>query len=268
MRILLNTVITIILAFLLAGCNWFGPSKPAPGSPTSTQEKTPSLVLASDLPEFAHESNEVKIADSFDSVDPSFVIGALVNKKDGTVRSLDNFLKKGAKPKLTPQTEVVFKNFIENSVAVNASWLDFVKGQVNDKVHAEVTVTKSAKVTADISDIDRASLVTELLKVPSDKLNDYGIIIGYIDFILSASYFQDSGAEVGASGYGAKIGGNWYTKFEDSSAHHRIVAIWSPLPFVLEITKSPVKGNLAKVTSKAIENNTLDVQRLNTLILK
>ncbi len=266
MRTATSSISTLILAATLAGCNGAGPTMPA--SPSSIQDKTPSRTLVSDLPEFAPKINEVMIANSFDSVDPSFVIGSLVNTKDGTVHPMDNFLRNGVKPKLTPQTEVVFKNFIENSVAANASWLDFVKGQVNDKVHAEVTVTKIAKVTVDISDINRASLVKEQTKIPASKRNDYGIIIGYVDFLLAASYFKDSGAEIGSSGYGAKIGKNWYTKFEDSSAHHRIVAIWSPLPLALGITKSPMKGSMAEWTSEAIENNSLGIQKLHTLVLK
>lgn len=235
---------TIVLSSVLAGCN---------GTiPTRSELPLPDIKAASQLPQFTKEENEVQIADSFNDVDPSWVLGSLVDLKTGKVRGLDNYLKQEAKAKVTPQSEVAFKDFIENSVAVNAAWLSFLSARVSDSVRAEVTVAKTAKVTIDSGNIDKAALLKELKSIPADRRADHGIIIGYVDFVLTASLFKNTGAEGGATGYGAKIGGNWFSKSENTSAHHRIVAIWSPLPFVLDVVESGAKKDLAKATAEAI----------------
>ncbi|MBI4207137.1 MAG: hypothetical protein HY527_19110 [Betaproteobacteria bacterium] len=165
--------------------------------------------------------NEVEIADSMNDVDPTWVLGSIVNFKTGKVRGLDNYLSQNAKPAVTPQTDVVFKDLIENSVAAKAAWLDFLRGQLNDKVRAELSVIKTSKVTMKNADVDKQKLTAELQKIPKDERADYGLIIGYINFVLTASLFKDFGADSAASGYGAKIEGSWFTKFENTSAHHQ-----------------------------------------------
>lgn len=257
-----NLIVSIIFCFALAGC-W--PIKPDQ-NPDKKSASTPIpdvRDIAATLPQFAKKENEVQIAAGFNDVDPSWVIGALVDTKSGKVRSLDSYLKKSANLRTIPQGEVAFKNFIENSAAVNAEWLSFVQGKVSDTVRAEVTVTKISKVTADSSSIDKNKLLAELRGIPASDRAGYGVIIGYVDFVLSAAYFRNSGADASVSGYGAKIGGNWYSKYEDSAAHHRIVAIWAPLPFVLEVVQSPVTKDLAKATAEAIDSGRLNVRRLN-----
>ncbi len=47
----------------------------------------------------------------------------------------------------------------------------------------------------------------------------------YIDFVLTATLFKDFGTDGNVSGYGAKIGGKWYSKFENTLAYHRVIAI-------------------------------------------
>lgn len=262
MRIYSKVIAVTALCFMLYGCNG-NPSKP--DAPTALN--IPELTgIAATLPQFAKEENEVQIADGFNDVDPSWVVGALVNTKTGKVRALDSYLKTDAKLKTTPQAEIAFKNFIENSAAANAAWLEFVKAEVNDKTRAEVTVTKTAKVTADSTSIDKQKLLTELTKIPASTRADYGVIIGYVDFVLAATYFRDSGANGSVSGYGAKIGGNWYSKYENSASHHRIVAIWSPLPFVLDVIDSQKSKDLSKATLEAISSGKLNIQRLQSII--
>lgn len=252
-------VVVAPIALGIAGCNGTLPS--APSTPPSGIS-LPDVKPAASLPQFNREENEVQIADSFNDVDPSWVLGSLVHLETGKVRGLDNYLKSDAKPKVTPQSEIAFKDFVENSVAANASWLEFLKTQVNDKVRAEVAVTKTAKVTIDSGSIDKTALLKELRKIPANTRAKYGVIIGYIDYMLTASLFRDSGMEGGVSGYGAKIGGNWYSKYENTKAHHRIVAVWSPLPFVLDVVETGKNRDLVKATAEALSNKTLDIQPL------
>jgi hypothetical protein len=240
--------------------------KPLPGPATSATQPgdgLPDVSLAKTLPQFAKEVNEVQIADSFNDVDPSWVIGALVELNTGKIYSLDSYLKATAKPTSSPQTDVVFRSFVDNAVTANAQWLEFVKAEVNDTTRAEVSVTKTMKVSVDSQSIDKEALLRQLRnnKIASPK--DYGVVVGYVNYSLSATYFKNTGASGSVSGYGAKIGGSWYSKSEHSRVQHRIVAVWSPLPFVVETITKRVPGNLEDITTDALKKNRIAVQPLS-----
>lgn len=251
----------VVLPVVLSAC---GGSTPTPTPPTARApgDGLPNVTLAQTLPQFAKEVNEIQIADSFNDVDPSWVIGALVELQTGKIFALDSYLKATAKPSAAPQTEVVFRSFIDNGVAVNAQWLEFVKAEVNDNTRAEVSVTKTVKVSIDSQSIDREQLLRQLRNNKIAVPASYGVIIGYVNYALSATYFKNTGASGTVSGYGAKIGGNWYSKSEHSRIQHRIVAVWSPLPFVVDAVANGLPGNLDGVTSKALKENRIAVQPL------
>ena len=268
-----NLTLYVILFFLVTSC--ISTSPPVGKAVPDKMSVTP----VTQLPVFAKQENEVEIADSMNDVDPTWVLGSIVNTKTGKVRSLDNYLARIAKPAVVPQTELVFKDFIENSIVLNAGWLDFLRTQVSDKVRAEVSVIKTSKVTVKNNDIDKAKLKKEIAKVPKEVLNDHGMIIGYIDFVVTAALFKDFGTDGNLSGYGAKIGGTWYSKFENTAAHHIVIAIWSPLPFVLGILEksdTPIASsgkekptaisiNMEDATRKAMELGTVKVKPLDTI---
>lgn len=262
----MNTKVFLIslLAVVIAGCNHM-PAKP---DGTTGGIQLPDKELVKQLPSFSKQMNEIEIAGSMNDVDPTWVLGSIVDIRTGTVRGLDNYISKDAKPMVTPQTEVVFKDFVENSLSASAGWLDFLKGQMNDLIKAEVSVVKTSKVTVKNSEIDKTRLVSEAKKIPQSERSYYGVIIGYVDFVLNASLFKDSGAEAGASGYGAKISGKWYSKFENTSAHHRVIAIWAPLPFVLDVIQRPAMKprDLDKVTSEAVKQGTLSVKQIEKAV--
>lgn len=243
------------IVVIFAGCH----SRPhKPEGPTSITNVEP----AKHLPAFAKQQNEVEIADSMNDVDPSWVLGSIVNISTGRVRGLDNYLSPNAKPLVTPQTEVIFKDIIENSLAVNSSWLVFLRASLSDKVRAELSVIKTSKVTMKNEDVDKKKLTNELQRIRPQDRENYGVIIGYIDFVLSASLLKDFGTDAGASGYGAKIGGKWFSKFENTSAHHRVVAIWSPLPFVVESVSSRTPtSDLEKELQEAINKGVVRIDR-------
>lgn len=228
----------------------------------------PDIALAKSLPQFAAEVNEVEIADSFNDVHPSWVIGALVNVKTRAVHALDGFLKKDAKPAVVPQTEVVFRNFIENGLAANAEWLEFVKAHVDDTTRAEVCVTKAAKVSVDSESVDRALLLQRLQANRIAPREDFGVVIGYTAYLLSAAYFRSTGANGSLSGYGAKIGGSWFNKSENSAMHHRIVATWAPLPFVVESVAVAAPGSLTVAAAQAVKAGQLKIPKLPAIKLR
>ncbi len=225
----------------------------------------PDVVPATDLPQFASAQNEVQISQSFNEVDPSWVVGALVHLSSGKVLALDSYLKPGTKPSVAPLTDVVFKDFVENSVASNAAWLDFAKAQVSNNTRVEVSVTKTMKVSIENTSVDRERLVSQLKARRIARREDYGVIIGYVSYMLSASYFRDQSAEGSAAGYGAKIGGNWYSKVGSSAAAHRIVAIWAPLPFVIDRTRDTLVTDLTEAAADAIERHSLVVSQLKVM---
>ncbi len=213
-------------------------------------------------PSFTQQVNEIQISTSMNDVDPSWVLGSIVNLKTGEVRGMDNYLVPNAEPLITPQTEVVFRNIIENSLAVEGSWLGFLSSSLSKNVRAELSVIKASKSTIRNQDVDEVKLMKELRTILLDQRADYGLIIGYVDFVLSATLYRDLGAEGSASGYGAKIGGKWYTKQENTSAQHRVVAAFSPLPFIEQILASNAApdSSLEKATLTGIESGAVQIK--------
>jgi hypothetical protein len=249
----MKTLVYAITLLALSGCNG------TPNPPPPVQPVLPDARLIATPPVFATQPNEVEIADSMNAIDPTLVLGSLVNTKTGQVLNLDNYLAPGAKPTVTLQGEVVFRHLIENSVAANASYLDFVSAALSDSVRAEVSVVKASKATMKNDDLDRPRLAAELSKRPIDQRNDLGVVIGYLDFVLSATFFKEQTGEGNVSGYGAKIGGKWFNKEENSAAHHRVVAIWAPLPFIVEELARPVtiEGDLTEAAARALKTGEL-----------
>jgi hypothetical protein len=226
----------------------------------------PSIKPASELPVFTKQENEIEIADSLKDSDPTMVLGAVVEHANGLVHSFDSFLKDDAKTEVKPVSELLFKNFLENSVVADAEWLTFLKGQVNDSRRAEVTVTEVSNASIGLSSIDLDKLQAFAQGIAKDKRDDYGVVIGYRDFVINASLFTEQGIEGNLSGYGAKIGGKWFGKHESVSGEHRVVAIWSPLPFVLE--KAAAGGtvhdvSLTTLTRQALKDGSIRIRPLD-----
>ncbi len=256
------TAIVMIFLVLATGCQ-----KQQDQTPITTEKSLPlpDVKPAAALPQFTHSTNEIQIAQSFNDVDPSWVIGALVNVKTGEVYALDSYLKAGAKPVTTPQTDVVFRNFIENSVAANAQWLEFVKTEVSDTTRAEVSVAKTSKVSIDSQSVDKPQLIKQIQANKIVPRQDFGVVIGYTTYMLSATYFKNMGASASVSGYGAKIGGNWYSKSENSAVQHKIVATWSPLPFVIETVENKVAGSFVDLTAAATATGAITIPRVEKI---
>jgi hypothetical protein len=93
-------------------------------------------------------------------------------------------------------------------------------------------------------------------------------LVGYTAYVLSAQYFRSSGADAALSGYGAKIGGTWFSKSENSATEHRIVAVWAPLPFVIESAAKAVAESLPTATIKATSQGKLILKKLPIKNLK
>ncbi len=242
-------ILIAFMSFMIVGCNGLS---------------IPEAPIKATLPTFADQINEVEVADSMNDVDPSWVLGSIVNLQTGNVRGLDNYLSENSKPLVTPQNEVVFKDLIENSLTGNVTWLSFLQGELSNTVRAELSVIKTSKVTMKNRDLDKERLTKEIDNIPEQELDNYGVIIGYVDFVLSATKFKDIGTGAGASGYGAKINGKWFSKKESTSANHRIVAIYSSLPFVNKTLNSEAPNtDLAKLTIEAMDKKIISIRKLD-----
>lgn len=229
----------------------------------------PDVKVESSLPSFRRQ-NEVEISGSFNEIDPSFIIGAMVDLKQGVVRSFDNCLKNGAKIKTVTLTEVAFRGFVEEMLVAQVEWLCFLRGQVSAKCKAEISIIKAAKVVITIESIDSTKLHKCAEKIPQVERDNYGIIIGYIDYLVGASLFRNYGREGKVRGYGAKIEGTWYSKAENTALDHRIIAIWSPLPLVaqkIEEIKAGHVVDLENETITAIERGDIDVESIRPLMI-
>lgn len=263
----------IVCCLILLGCGSSGITR---GKSfilqTSAESKVnlPEVKTVDPFPIFAKGPNEVQIEDSFNEIDPTFLIGSLVDVKDGKIYALDNYLIKDSKIEILPLKEIAFEEFVEDSAIANAQWLSFLKGQVNAKSKAEVLVLKSSKVTTPMISIDVDKLKKELNAIPIENHKDFGLIIGYIDCLLSASMFRDYGTEGRVSGSGAHIGATWYSKAENLNSEHRLIAIWSPLTFIArKIAEKTLPGedivDLDKATKEAIIRGQLKLRPVMSL---
>ena len=231
----------------LAGCNG-----------REVLPELPNIKVASELPAFTDEKNEIEIADSFTSADPTMVLGALVNLENGEVRSFDSCLKEGTAVEKTAVAELAFKDFLENSVVADAEWLTFLEGHVSSSIRAEVTVTEAAKALIALSDVDEEKLQKLARTVPAENRERYNVIVGYRDFVISASLFKAQEIDASVSGYGAKIGGKWYGEQKHTSTDHRVIAMCSPLPFVID------RAGSADSTIRAVPLTTLTLEAMES----
>jgi len=227
----------------------------------------PDIIPASQLPVFTKHVNEIEIADSFNNADPTMVLGAIVERTNGLVHSFDNFLKEDAQAERKSISEIAFREFLENSVVAEAEWLTFLKGKVNDSTRAEVTVTEISNASIGISSINKDKLQAFAQTVPNEKRDDYGVVIAYRDFVINASFFKEQSIEGNMTGYGAKIGGKWFGKHEGLSADHKVIAVWSPLPFVIDNVGSGDRTiramPLTVLTDKAINDGKIHIKPLD-----
>jgi hypothetical protein len=247
--------LTILCMLFCAGCDHDFFERMTPVKPVS------------ELPVFTKQVNEIEIADSFNNTDPTMVLGAIVERSNGLVHSFDSFLKDNAKVERKAISEIVFRDFLENSVLANAEWLTFLKGQVNDSTRAEVSVTEVSNASFGISSIDKDKLQKFTQGIEKDKHDDYGVVIAYRDFVISAGFFKEQAIEGNVSGYGAKIGGKWFGKHEGLSADHKVIAVWSPLPFVIENVSSSDRtisaASLTALTNKALKDGKIRISPLD-----
>ncbi len=153
----------IIFTIFLTGCI-HNPPKSDDKSSSNQLPQLENVKLVNELPIFAKQINEIELSDSFNDVDPTYVIGSLVNKNTGEVRSFENFLKQSSKINSVAVAEVYFRNFIEESVVVSAKWMDFVGTQIKNGDKAEVSITKIAKVNVLAEAVDKESLRETLKK--------------------------------------------------------------------------------------------------------
>jgi len=247
--------LTIVSILFCAGCN-----HAVPGNP-------PSIKPAKELPVFISQENEIEIADSFNNADPTMVLGAMVDRTNGQVNSFVNFLKDDGKIEKKAVSELAFRDFVENSLVADAEWLTFLKGQLNDSIRAEVTVTEVSNASIGISSIDKDKLDAFAQSIVKDKREDYGVVIACRDFVISASLFKEQSIEGSMSGYGAKIGGKWFGKYEGVTADHRIVAVWAPLPFVIEKVSSSDRAirdtSFTTLMNQALKDRSIRIRPLD-----
>lgn len=226
----------------------------------------PNIKPASELPVFTKHVNEIEIADSFNNTDPTMVLGVIVERTNGLVHSFDSFLKDDAQTERKSVSEIAFRDFLENSVVAEAEWLTFLKGQVNDSTRAELTVTEISNASISISSINKDKLQAFAQTIAKEKRDDYGVVIAYRDFVVSASFFKEQAIEGNVNGYGAKIGGKWFGKHEGLSADHKVIAVWSPLPFVIDNVSSSNSSirtmPLTTLTEKALEDGKIRISPL------
>ena len=103
-----------------------------------------------------------------------------------------------------------------------------------------------------------------------EQRNDFGVVIGYVDFVLTTTFFRQQDGDANVSGYGAKIGGKWFSKAENTAAHHRVVAVWAPLPFVVDEIAKPtsIEGDLTEAATRALNAGELkDLRTFSALRL-
>ena len=212
--------ISLVLTLSLIGC-----------VPHSVNRPDVEVYLT--LPTVTKFPNEKEIAGNFAYLEPNLVIGKIINLKNSQVMPLEGTLiNEETQPKVKFLNESVFRKFVEITSVSSNDWLNFVKDSIGKDTKAEISVTRVSSTYISPKDIDKEKIEKFTAKISSEDQNNYGVIIGYIEYVLSASFFRDSAAEGKLGAYGAQIGGKWFNRIESSATDHRLTAIWSPFPII------------------------------------
>ena len=196
----------------------------------------PMIAVARDaLPPLANPAyGEVLLSGNEALLEPAWLIGSLRDSVTGQILKWNNYLLPDAKPNVKLVTEPVFEGFVDHSAVAKAEWLSAIKGQMEDRAVAEVVVTRVSVTSVEPRQIDQQRLVTEIVKrLPPEQQGRYGVVIAYIDVAITATRFQHHEIDGDFSGYGGRLGGEWYYKDQQKSTEHRLVAISAPLQFAV-----------------------------------
>ncbi len=265
-KILFLSVITIGLQ----GCPWNSKSdlskqpEQNKSDNNSAMNKFPNVSVLDELPSLAKDKNQSIISGNFVDMDPSWVIGSLLDIENGEVLPLNNIKSDKADPVVKLLGELTFSDFIDNSLIASTNWLTFIKGSVSNDKRTELTVTKLLTVTIKNTDIDDNKL-RRFVKNHKDKKSKYGVIIGYIDYGVTAKSFKHSAANTLANGYGANIEGKWYSKTGKDYTDHRLVAMWAPLSLVEDTAGDNNPQVLNEVVQDAIEKKEVIIDKVDSV---
>lgn len=237
-------LLLLVGLFAIAGLS----RQPAASAPGSASDVKPIM----ELPKLENGPNETLVNSSFKDMDPTWVAGALINTREAKLYQLSNCLKTDAKPQVTTLGEVVVDDFIENSLALSCGWLTFLKAELNDKTRVELSIVRSGRMSIPNSAIDWQKLMMQMAQIPKEKQQDYGIVIGYVDYIVTAKLFTDAGNSSKAGAFGVTIGHTWYSKSGNTRADHRVQVVWAPIS-IAEIARSQPKADLNALAVKALQ---------------
>lgn len=218
----------------------------------------PQVEPASKVPSIIARKNEVAIASSFVG-NPEAVLGALLDTESGELLLLERYVSNSAKPRIDTKAELVFKDLVEKNVAAAADYLGIVSGSLDDKKKAEVTLTRNSYVSLAMTDLKQAELEKKIRAMKPEDLAHYGLVIGYTDYLLTATYFVEAGKKAEAKGFGANVGGKWYNRSEGSTTTRTVVAQYAPLRLVTPVLKSSATSavSLQSLLDSSIENTDL-----------
>lgn len=157
------------------------------------------------------------------------------------------------------KTEQKFRTLVEKGVASSASYLGAVSASLDDKTLAEVSLTKNSYVSISQKDLKTDALKAKIAQYKDSEINNYGLVIGYTDYIITATLFTASEKKAEAKGFGANVGGKWYSKSENTSTDRTVVALYTPLKILTPVLKSNSKSSepLANILAPAIKNSNI-----------
>jgi hypothetical protein len=224
-----------------------------------------SALGAASVPPLTQTANEVEISPDLTYEDPTWVLGAIVNRQTGEVYGLSSFLKKTAKPAVSQINDVVFDDLLSQSIDLNGSYLAFLKADISSSSTDEVSVVKTSKAVLTSADVDTAAVLSFLRSVPLEQRPQFALIAGYVDVTITASYLMDSGLTATASGFGAAMGGKWYAKSKNLRVQHTLIALVTTTAIATQTSEStlnPDNVSLVKLTEDAITNGGVDPEAL------
>ncbi|NTU95160.1 MAG: hypothetical protein HGA52_03830 [Bacteroidales bacterium] len=176
--------------------------------------------------------------------DPSLLIGSLVNIREAKVFMLgsDNCLTKDAKPTLHLINEKpIYNHIISDSLVANVGFLSFIKAHANESNKVELCVNRINSVDIEQRYLDEVK-IQKNPRMKNVNPDDWGIIIGYSDYLISANIYSSKGSGGDLNAFSVNIGGNVYKKEIISEAMHRVEAIWAPIPFINQLIAAKPNG--------------------------
>jgi len=213
---------------------------------------------ASDKPQpVANESLIPKRGTNSCLIDPRFrinldgILGSVVDltadqspepakAKDSNVEPLVSFKKATAHVTKTANEEMLYHSLLSREQTVTASFLEKFSVGMGKKDLIEVTTSERPSASISYGDIDIARIVEMFKKLPAERQQKLGVIIGLTPYVIGTSVYTEKPTSIGGNYFGVKIGKSWLYKNAENRNDYYLIAVYAPVSLLLTLVESKI----------------------------